>query len=185
MAVNKIIMNTAKGEEILIDLTGDTVSPETLAEGVTAHNAKGEAITGTMSVISGAYDITATTNEDGTQSLAIVDAGSGGSGSGVKTAQVTIDCTYVTPNTDDPGKSTVCLIYVTKHYAEAYASILAGSTFTAEVLLGSSIDVWPGYELDYNGSMGASGDSMNIRSQSVGQPFFRVFGDGTVSVWSN
>lgn len=32
----------------MIDLTGDTVTPETLAKGATAHNAKGEPITGTM-----------------------------------------------------------------------------------------------------------------------------------------
>lgn len=32
----------------LLDLTQDTVTPETLAEGVTAHNAAGELITGTM-----------------------------------------------------------------------------------------------------------------------------------------
>ena len=77
MAVNKVELNTADGKEILIDLTGDTVSPETLAEGVTAHNASGEVITGTMPMSRGEYDITSTTNADGTQNLAIVDAGSG------------------------------------------------------------------------------------------------------------
>lgn len=41
--VNKVIIN---GETVL-DLTGDTVTPETLDVGVTAHNAAGEAITGT------------------------------------------------------------------------------------------------------------------------------------------
>lgn len=34
--------------KVLIDLTEDTVTPETLAKGITAHNAKGEVITGTM-----------------------------------------------------------------------------------------------------------------------------------------
>lgn len=34
--------------QTLVDLTQDTVTPETLAEGVTAHNAAGEPITGTM-----------------------------------------------------------------------------------------------------------------------------------------
>ncbi len=48
MAVNKVVMNTENGEETLIDLTSDTVTPETLAEGETAHNAAGEEITGTM-----------------------------------------------------------------------------------------------------------------------------------------
>lgn len=36
------------GDEVLIDLTGDTVTAETLAEGVTAHDKAGNAITGTM-----------------------------------------------------------------------------------------------------------------------------------------
>lgn len=37
--------------ETLIDLTADTVTPETLDEGVTAHSADGEAITGTRAVM--------------------------------------------------------------------------------------------------------------------------------------
>ena len=44
MAINKVIYSG----NTLIDLTGDTVAPDALAEGVTAHNAKGEPITGTM-----------------------------------------------------------------------------------------------------------------------------------------
>lgn len=48
MAVNKVVMNTENGAEILIDLTGDSVTPETLAEGATAHDASGEWIIGTM-----------------------------------------------------------------------------------------------------------------------------------------
>lgn len=49
MAVNKVVMNTANGEETLIDLTGDTVTADTLAEGVIAHDASGARIVGTMS----------------------------------------------------------------------------------------------------------------------------------------
>lgn len=48
MGANKITLNTPDGEEVLMDLTGDTVTPETLAEGVTAHDASGEPIVGTM-----------------------------------------------------------------------------------------------------------------------------------------
>lgn len=48
MAVNKVVMNTANGEETLIDLTGDTVTADTLAEGVTAHDASGARIVGTF-----------------------------------------------------------------------------------------------------------------------------------------
>ena len=43
MAVNKVIYSG----EVLIDLTMLTVTPETLAEGVVAINAKGELIVGT------------------------------------------------------------------------------------------------------------------------------------------
>lgn len=45
MAVNEVIY----GDRVLISLTSDTVTAETLAEGVTAHDASGEVITGTMS----------------------------------------------------------------------------------------------------------------------------------------
>ena len=48
MGVNKIVYNTADGARTLIDLTGDSVTPETLAEGATAHDASGDKITGTM-----------------------------------------------------------------------------------------------------------------------------------------
>ena len=48
MAVNKVVYNTADGEEVLVDLTGDSVTPETLAKGVTAHDASGERIVGTL-----------------------------------------------------------------------------------------------------------------------------------------
>lgn len=44
MAINKV----EYAGNVLIDLTNDSVTPETLAKGATAHNAKGEQITGTM-----------------------------------------------------------------------------------------------------------------------------------------
>lgn len=42
--VNKVIL----GSDTVLDLTSDTVTPETLLVGTTAHNAKGEIITGTL-----------------------------------------------------------------------------------------------------------------------------------------
>lgn len=44
MATNKVVY----GEDVLMDISQDTVTPETLAEGATAHNADGEQIVGTM-----------------------------------------------------------------------------------------------------------------------------------------
>lgn len=42
MAVNKVVLNG----EVKLDLTADSVTPETLIKGMTAHNAAGELITG-------------------------------------------------------------------------------------------------------------------------------------------
>lgn len=44
MAVSKVVF----GNEPLVDLTGDTVTADTLANGVTAHDASGVQITGTL-----------------------------------------------------------------------------------------------------------------------------------------
>ena len=44
MAINKVIYDG----NTLVDLTNDTVTPSTLAQGVTAHDASGASITGTM-----------------------------------------------------------------------------------------------------------------------------------------
>lgn len=55
MANNKIIF----GGETLIDLTGDTVTPDKLAQGVTAHDKSGEIITGTNTFDADTQDATA------------------------------------------------------------------------------------------------------------------------------
>ena len=48
MSVNQYVNKLVKDGVTKFDLTVDTVTPATLAEGVTAHNAAGEQITGTM-----------------------------------------------------------------------------------------------------------------------------------------
>lgn len=60
MAINKVIYQG----DVLVDLTQDTVTPETLLEGVTAHAQNGEIITGTACVGSevNLQDKTVTTN---------------------------------------------------------------------------------------------------------------------------
>lgn len=60
MAVNKV----EYGGRTLVDLTGDTVTPETLAKGTTAHNKSGESIVGTAKV--GTAENWVFTLEDGT-----------------------------------------------------------------------------------------------------------------------
>ena len=49
MAISKVEIRNSDGtKNVLVDLTGDTVSTDTLAEGITAHGADGEKITGTL-----------------------------------------------------------------------------------------------------------------------------------------
>jgi len=45
MGVSKV---QKKDGTVVIDITGDTVTADTMVEGVTAHNAKGEPVTGNM-----------------------------------------------------------------------------------------------------------------------------------------
>lgn len=47
MAISKVIY----GEDTLMDLTADTVTAETLAAGTTAHNAAGEPVVGTVTML--------------------------------------------------------------------------------------------------------------------------------------
>lgn len=61
MAVNKVVIN----DKIALDLTGDTVTPSDLVEGVTAHDATGMQITGTRPATGGTdtSDATATAGD--------------------------------------------------------------------------------------------------------------------------
>lgn len=59
MAINKVIY----GSNTLIDLTPDSVTPETLQQGITAHDKSGEIITGTSTKDSDTSDATAAVAE--------------------------------------------------------------------------------------------------------------------------
>lgn len=59
MAINKVIY----GGNTLIDLTSDTITPDKLASGVTAHDKSGEQITGTNTFDSDTQDATAAAAE--------------------------------------------------------------------------------------------------------------------------
>lgn len=54
MGINKIEFNG----KVVMDLTGDTVTPETLAEGATAHDKAGDPIVGTMKQSGGGESVT-------------------------------------------------------------------------------------------------------------------------------
>ncbi len=51
-STNKVVF----GDKTLIDLTNDTVTPQTLMEGVTAHDASGQLIRGEASVDNAYFD---------------------------------------------------------------------------------------------------------------------------------
>ena len=74
MAVNKVVINTENGAETIVDLTGDTVTPQTLAEGAVAHDASGNAIKGAMPTTSVLYTQQTLTNEQRTQARYNIDA---------------------------------------------------------------------------------------------------------------
>ena len=59
MAISKVVY----GSTVLIDLTSDTVSPESLVSGVTAHKSDGEQITGTNTKDADTRDGTAVVSE--------------------------------------------------------------------------------------------------------------------------
>lgn len=59
MAVNKVLCGTT----VLVDLTTDTVTSDTLAQGITAHDKSGVAITGTMEAGVDTSDATATSGD--------------------------------------------------------------------------------------------------------------------------
>lgn len=65
MGVNKVVMNTEDGEVVLMDLTGDSVTPDTLAEGETAHDASGNPITGRMATVANYGNISLGIHTDG------------------------------------------------------------------------------------------------------------------------
>lgn len=69
MAANKIVY----GGRTLIDLTGDSVTPKTMLEGTTAHDRRGQAISGAVP------HVILTVDDDGCASFGFVvdESGSG------------------------------------------------------------------------------------------------------------
>lgn len=63
MAETKYINKIVYGDKTLIDLTGDTVAPESLGKGITAHDKSGKPIIGTSTKDSDTSDATITVAE--------------------------------------------------------------------------------------------------------------------------
>lgn len=73
MGVNQVIINTENGEETIMDISEDTVTPETLAEGATAHNAAGDPIVGLLPKVNIAQS-TGSSDVDVMSQKAVTDA---------------------------------------------------------------------------------------------------------------
>lgn len=73
MAINKVVYNT----ETLIDLTNDTVTPRTLAEGATAHDASGNVVEGEMPIDTVRYGVQTLTEAQKAQARANIGASAG------------------------------------------------------------------------------------------------------------
>lgn len=71
MSINKVVY----GSDVLIDLSDDTVTPETLAEGIIAHDASGNTIKGTFR---GGGVIVSDTAPEGDSTILWVDIANGG-----------------------------------------------------------------------------------------------------------
>ena len=97
MAINKIVLNTDHGEQVLVDLTGDTVAAEDLHEGVTAHDKSGERVVGTFTL---AEEMATQDELIASIKTALQGKAAGGGGTAapvIKTLEVTANGTYPAP----------------------------------------------------------------------------------------
>lgn len=112
--INKVIY----GSEVLIDLTADTVTPDLLSSGVTAHDKSGKIITGTNTKDSDTTDANASASEILSGQVAYVK-GSKVTGTMPNRGQVTgsistKDEDYAIPNGFHDGSGTVGISSVEK-----------------------------------------------------------------------
>lgn len=148
MAVNKVVIN----DTTVLDLTGDTVTPSDLVEGVTAHDATGMQITGTRPATSGTdtSDATATASDiakgktayvQGAKVTGTVDTYTDGETCYWACFEVTSDNTSYIYYYLDPGKNGMLIKNGARVRAQAIlsnfgdataADVTSGKTFTSK-----------------------------------------------------
>lgn len=197
MGVSKVEINNADGtKNVLVDLTGDTVTADMLAKGVTAHGADGELITGAMQAGIDTSDADATADDIVSPKTAYVNGEKVEGTLVAKAINTTVGSAYVTVDSENKlnfslgnaspyGKrhlinkgQEITLKYSIENLGDATAEdVAAGKTFTSVA------------GLKVTGTMESGGtvasddncEAYQITSASTALNFKRT--DGSIKVW--